>query len=241
MKRALYLVSDHRTALAIWRSLDLSGASVLHVDDHDDLRGLLIDVGNGRAAVTCSRLRRGLVDGGNFLARAACEGRVRSIRWVIGRYGGRDRDAGTVRYLTDASALPVRLGLARPAWFDLDYAAMREEAWDGRLEEGELLDLDWDFFAPRAAPRAAIAARARRFLALSFTTVPPVTTLAYSPLYSQASEALFEELAEAIARRFDAAIERVPDPAPPPRRGGPRALHRARFAAERWLHRRGVF
>ena len=98
MTRTLHVMRDHRGALDVWRELGVERARVLHVDAHCDLRGLLVAPGEGRAAAIARRLKdpRGPYDGGDYLARAAVEGRATSVRWVYGRWGGRDRDLGTV-------------------------------------------------------------------------------------------------------------------------------------------------
>lgn len=235
MKPTLYVAVHHGALLDLWRAQGARALRLCHVDAHCDLRGLLVDPARDRAAA------RGLSapDNGNFLAVAAAEGRLESLRWVWPRWGGRARDVGTVRRLGDPSALPVRLGVSRPDWFPFRYVDMREERFSGRLEEGEHLDVDWDFFASREGPLEGLGDRVARFLALPLTPTPPAIYLAHSPPYSHPTAPRFEELVRALSARFDADVVRLPDPPRVPR--VPTLTTRARWAAEGWLHRHGLF
>jgi hypothetical protein len=237
----LYVADDHEVILDLWRRHDATGVRLLHVDDHCDMRGLLVDSAAHRVSATRDAvLQSGVVYGGNFLTWAVLERRVAAVRWVFGRTGGRAEDVKTIKHLTDLSALPYRLGLRRPTWLRFDYEAIPDEQWSGRLWPDEHLDLDWDFFASRRGPRTGIAERAGAFLARLLGPPPPAIYLAYSERYSHPSRDLFESFCRELADRFSARAERLAQR--PARRSSTPALHRRTlWAAQRWLHRRGIY
>jgi hypothetical protein len=206
------------------------------------MRGLLVDREAQEAAATQDRLLpAGVVYDGNFLTWSVLEGRVSSVRWIHSRCGGRKRDIETVKYLTDLTALPVRLGLRRVRWRPFRYEVTPYEQWQGTLRPGEHLDVDWDFFASIRGPRAHIAERARRFVELPFGSTPAAIYLAYSEPYSHPSETLFEEFAEALARRFGASIERLPDPRWVREGQRPPLVKRSIWVGKRALRRLGLY
>ncbi len=91
----IYVLESHDQLLDFWREKDASLLSVLHLDFHCDMRGLLINRKKERAY----RIRdiKSGVDQGNFLTYAILEERVKSIRWVHDIPGGRCADVGTVK------------------------------------------------------------------------------------------------------------------------------------------------
>jgi hypothetical protein len=239
--RTLYVAFDHGSILDVWRQQDSRSLSLLRLDDHCDLRGMLVDRRAQLATPTRDRrLRARQADGGNFVAVAVLEGRVKSVRWLASEWGGRQHDVGTVSYTTDASALPYRLGLLAGDWRPFRYEVLDPQG-SVRLAPGEHLDIDWDYFASRLAPRTSVKQRAARFLDADLGQLPPAIYLAYSASYSHATRGLFDEFSERLARRFDARIERLPDWEAPPRRPPPTALRRLGFAAQRALRRVGVY
>jgi hypothetical protein len=236
----LYQVEDHGAILEVLRRNGSSDLRLLHLDEHCDMRGLIIDRSLGRAATTRDApLRAGIVYGGNFLTWAVIEGLVGSVRWIYGQHGGRAEDVETLKYTTDLTALPYRIGLLRTNWRPFHLRELRYEQWRG-LEDGEHLDIDWDFFATIRAPREEIASRVEEFFSRPMAERPPAIYAAYSPRYSHPSRELFETFCQELASRCDAHVVKVQEE----RRadGGASPIYkRALWAGKRWLRRHGVF
>ena len=96
------VAEHHDQLLQLWRSEDRRGIALCHIDFHDDLRGLLIDVEAGRArAIGAMADGEAPLDPGNFLAHAVLEKRVDRVRWFHDTPGGRAWDSGIVRYSSD--------------------------------------------------------------------------------------------------------------------------------------------
>lgn len=106
----IYGFEHHDQLLELWRETDLRDIHLVHVDFHDDMRGLVIDR-KRQVAYPTGALARGKaeVDPGNFLAHAILDGRINGVRWLHGIPGGRAWDAGIVGYESDWLALPQRL------------------------------------------------------------------------------------------------------------------------------------
>ncbi|MBN2498639.1 MAG: hypothetical protein JXR96_28875 [Deltaproteobacteria bacterium] len=195
------VAAGHQRLLELWRERGQQRISLCHVDFHDDLRDLLID----RAARTARPLGRMRTrplppaDDGSFLAHAVIEGRLRSVRWVHGRPGGRAWDLGIVRYRSDLFSWLriVRAGRERAFEFDEIEQARFRGLW-----AGEQLSIDWDFAAARQMEPAGIGLRVRDLLGRLGPNVPPETFLCYSPAHCHPSLGAFRELAAELARRF---------------------------------------
>ena len=233
---ALYVANDHSALLHLWRRTNQSGLRLLRFDAHCDLRGLVVDEVRGRAAARLDpRLLQGSVDGGNFLSHAVLERRVQSIRWVHGPHGGRERDLGTVALATD---LPQRLiSRWRHSWVPLRFQGMASMNPEQGMEPGEELDLDFDYFASRLAPRASIATAIEGFFGRNWETTPDAIYLACSPDYCHAVP---ETLAGFIARLetfFGASRIQLPEP---PRAPRPGRLERLGYRVDRVLRKLGA-
>jgi hypothetical protein len=206
----IWVLEHHDEALAHWRRLDLRDLALAHVDFHDDLRGLLVDRRRRVAYPIGPMARRSVgVDAGNFLAQAVLEGRIRRLRWIHDRVGGRAWDAGIVRYESDLFAAHHRLrhrlrrGPERPLAFDETLI----EDWEGPRPE-ERLSVDWDCFASRLLDAGGIERRAEAFLAkLRPGSAPRDAWVAYSPEYSHPSLDPFGSFVGRLAERLAQPVE----------------------------------
>jgi hypothetical protein len=205
----VYACQHHDEVLAHWRRCDLRNAALLHVDFHDDLRGLLVD--RRRAvAYPIGKLARGVapVDPGNFLAHAVLEERLHAIRWVHGPVGGRAWDSGIVRYESDLFAWHHRLRhrLAGGVEVPLRFEEVLLEAWGGPRPD-ELLSVDWDCFASTLIDPEDLEQRVERFLDSLGTVVPRDTWVAYSPEYCHPTVEAFLRFVARLAERFAQPVE----------------------------------
>ncbi|MDX1521988.1 MAG: hypothetical protein R3264_10205 [Anaerolineae bacterium] len=205
MRTTIYVIEQHDQLLKLWRTQGATGLSVLHLDFHCDLRGLLINRPRQRAFRIWDRFPA--LDQGNFLTHAIMEGRIKRLRWVHHVPGGRQYDLGTVKYESDLSALPHRalLALRRQQGIPLAYDVMPYDEW-ADLTEGEVLDIDWDFFACQAYPVDTIPCRVRDFLDREFPIRPKQIYACYSPDYSHPSRPQFREFVQTLARIFEAEV-----------------------------------
>jgi hypothetical protein len=199
----IFVVEEHHQVLDLWRAQEARGLSVLHLDAHCDMRGLLINRKSQMAFRIWDKNRS--VDQGNFLTHAIMEGRVSKLRWVFNDYGGRKFDVGTVKYESDLTAIPY-------IWFShhrrdssiaLDYQELEYNLWSN-LEKGEILDIDWDFFAGLPVPFKIVQEHVAKFLQINFATVPDQIYVCYSAEFSHPSRALFLEFVSELARIFRA-------------------------------------
>ena len=246
----IYVAHWHDQILSLWQEQQATSLKVLHLDFHCDLRGLLIDRGNQRAYRIWDRF--GEPDPGNFLTHAVLNGQVDAIRWVHDEPGGRRHDIGTVKYETDLTALPHRLAIAlgRRPGLPIRYQVIPYAKWNG-LRDGEVLDIDWDFFASTEYPSDSIEQRAEAFLDRDFPIIPHESYVTYSPEYSHSSVALFRRFVESLAGRFQANIvELKPDPslataARPSKKYIPAPVfglaRRTYHATNRELRKRGIY
>ena len=203
----IWVAEHHDEALAHWRRLDLRDIDLVHVDFHDDLRGLLVDRRRGVAYAIGRGV--GSLDAGNFLAHAVLEGRLRRLRWVHGPIGGRAWDAGIVRYESDLFAAHHRLRhrLRGGTEVPLAFAETLFEAWEGPAP-GERLSVDWDCFASRLLDAGGIEERAEAFLAkLDRASRPRQAWVAYSPEYSHPTLEAFRRFVARLSERLALPVE----------------------------------
>lgn len=205
----IYACEHHDAVLEHWKRRETRDIRLVHVDFHDDLRGLLVDRRRGLAYPIGSAAREWpAVDPGNFLAHAVVQGRVRAIRWLHDRIGGRGWDTGIVRYESDHMVAHRRLAhrLTRRAEYPLEFEEGLLESWGG-LEPGELLSVDWDCFASILTDRSTIDARVAAFLERLGSVVPQDTWVAYSPEYSHPSLEPFKSFVRLLGERFAQPVE----------------------------------
>ena len=79
------------------------------------------------------------------------------------------------------------------------------------MRNGEILDVDWDTFASVEYDAKHREELIEQFFVRDFSHVPELTTLIYSPGYSDPDRSLFHEFAERLADSFKAEIIRLPD------------------------------
>lgn len=209
--RLLHVIELHDQLLEVWREQNATELRIAHLDFHCDMRGLLVD---RCAQVVWPIGDLGEVDEGNFLAHAVREGRIASIHWIHDIPGGRRYDVGTVMYATDLS---VRL--RRWRWrvkhhdpLSLDYEVTEFEDWT-RLQPGEFLDIDWDFFAAKEYPIETIDSRVQSFLNMDLGCAPQHISVCYSPDFSHPTREQFEQFITQLAQKHQAEIVRHPPPA----------------------------
>ena len=209
----------HHEALLLWRRQDARNLRVVHLDFHCDMRGMLVNRAEGRAHRIRDRYPE--LDQGNFLAHAVEEGRVDAIRWVHDVPGGRADDIGTVRFESDLSAIPHRIALALrdDPGHPLDYEVVTSAEWTG-LRDGELLDIDWDYFASLEYDPDTIPGRIERFWESVGGQTPREITICYSPEYSHDTRAGFAAFVEQLADRYDAEVDDLPKPTSDKRKTG---------------------
>jgi hypothetical protein len=246
----IYVVEQHDQVLGLWRAQRASSLRVLHLDFHCDMRGLLID----RQAQRAYRIWdvNPAVGQGNFLTHAILEGRVSAIRWVHDEPGGRRYDVGTVKYVTDLTALPHRwiLALRGERGAPIRYEVVAYADWTG-LVEGEYLDIDWDFFASVEYSADTIQGRVESFLERGFSTVPDQVYVCYSPDFCHPSRVWFQRFVTDLARILEAEVVEV-QPSPGASATGvhyqryvPPALfrlaRRVYYSASLGLRKRGIY
>ncbi len=207
----LYTMERHHELLHLWRRQEAAALRVVHLDFHCDMRGMLVDRKEQRAYRIRDRFP--VLDQGNFLAHAVMESRVAAVLWVHDDPGGRRDDIGTVKFESDLSALPHRVGrvLRRQNGIPLDYDVTRSAEWEG-LREGERLDIDWDYFASLEYPIDSIPARIERFWQSQSEVIPEEASICYSPEYSHPTRELFAEFVTDLASRFGLTIVELEPP-----------------------------
>ena len=212
MSRIIYSIESHEQALGIWRKAGLRDAKLLHIDFHCDQRGLLVNRKKERAYGIWTRFPQ--IDEGNFLKHAVLEGVIGQIRWVHDEPGGRRDDIKSVKYESDLTSLFHRaaLTLRGEEGVPLKYEVMRTADWRG-IEPGEILDIDWDYFAALEYPADSVQNRVDSFLDRDFGHVPEQTIVCYSPEYSHPTRRQFNEFISELASRFDAEVVVIPRPA----------------------------
>lgn len=207
----IVIADNHEQVYPVWEERGLRNASVTHVDFHCDMRGIMIDRKLGKAFFTSHR-ETTFIDRGNFLAHAIMNGMIKDLKWVHGPKGGRAFDVGpVVSYETDYLAPLYRYTHKRSnrpeVVFNFEETLL--DNWHG-IEEGEILDLDWDAFASVEYDETHREELIEAFFARDFSNVPELTTLIYSPGYSDPDRKLFDDFAQRLANKFDADIIRLP-------------------------------
>jgi len=215
----IYVMEHHDQLLRLWQTQQASSLRILHLDFHCDMRGLLVD----RPRQTAFSIFdiNPAVGQGNFITHAILEGRVQQVRWVHDEPGGRQHDVGTVKYESDLTAQPYRwlLALKKQRGIPIQYQVIPYRQWTG-LAEGEVFDIDWDFFAATEYPIDTVQRRVDSFLARNFNQSPRQIYLCYSPDYSHPTRTQFENFVDDLAKLFKAKVERLKtdsqQPAPKP-------------------------
>ncbi len=208
----LVIAENHEQVYPVWEARGIKNAKLTHVDFHCDMRGIMIDRKQQQAFFIKDRETQ-FIDRGNFLAHAIMKGLISDLNWVHGPKGGRGFDIGpVVAYETDFLAPMHRrshLKSGRKA-VDIRFQQLLLSDWKGPRTD-ELLDVDWDTFASVDYTAAHREKLLEQFFARDFTNVPELTTLVYSPGYSDPDRTLFEKFAERLADHLNANIIRVPD------------------------------
>ena len=81
--------------------------------------------------------------------------------------------------------------------------------WTG-LNRGELLDIDWDFFASKEYAVESIGQRVEAFFSREFPHAPEQTYVCYSPEYSHPTREVFRRFVADLAALFQADVVNVP-------------------------------
>ena len=74
------------------------------------------------------------------------------------------------------------------------------------LQDGERLDIDWDYFSSTEYAFESIPARIEAFWQSSSGVIPDEAYVCYSPEYSHPSRRLFAEFVQEMADRFGARV-----------------------------------
>lgn len=203
---AIYVAEHHDQLLDLWREQDARSLQLVHLDFHCDMRGLLIDRKAGLAFRIPDFFSQEAEEG-NFLTHAVLEGRVKSMRWIHDEPGGRRDDVGTVKYESDLTALPFRLFnfVTGRKGISIAYKEVPYKEWSG-LHNGEVLSIDWDFFACRKYPADSVHRRVESFLNLELQTVPKQVFICYSPQHCHPSREEFREFVSSLGRLFQAEV-----------------------------------
>ena len=210
----IYILEHHHELLYLWRELQIRNISVLHLDEHCDMHGLLVNRKSGLAN-TMSGLKR--VDCGNFLSFAVIEGIVKEITWVHDRYGGRNNDTTYVKYATDFTALPhlIKNKLFSVAEYPVGFTEhLLENTNYFEIGENAHLDIDWDFFFLKNKPAEERKKSIDLFLDHEFKVLPHYTYVTYSADYVVPSRREFWEFILQLKRKFNAEIVKYSYPLP---------------------------
>lgn len=207
----IIIADNHEQVYPVWSERGIKGAMLTHVDFHCDMRGIMIDRKAGSAFFTSHR-ESTFIDRGNFLAHAIMNGIIKDLRWVHGPKGGRAFDIGpVVSYETDFLARFHAFNHKRSGRteveFEFDECLLSD--WSG-MRDGEILDLDWDTFASVEYDAKHREELVEQFFERDFSHIPELTTLIYSPGYSDPDRSLFENFAERLADNLKAEIIRLP-------------------------------
>lgn len=200
----IYVIKNHHELLRLWQSRGSRGVRLLHVDFHDDLRGLLVDRRRGKAwSAGVFRECADPPDDGNFLAHAVLDGLVRDIHWIRGRVGGRVYDSSIVWYESDWAAIPHRLAHAfrRGREVPLTFRETVYEEWEGTAGNA-CLDIDWDFFASVELSPKGLSDRFAEFLGKIESAEPPEIYFCYSPGYVHPSREEFQWVIEQLSEQY---------------------------------------
>lgn len=211
MANTIYQIETHEQALHFWRQQGIRNARLLHIDFHCDMRGLLINQKNQMAWPIWNRFPD--LDEGNFLKHAVMEGVISGVRWFHDEPGGRKDDIKSVKFESDLSALPHRLSLTinRTNGIPVDYEMAHIDQWSG-IRPGEILDIDWDYFAANEYEVDSIDRRVERFLSLELNGTPEQTIVCHSPEYCHESDSQLAAFVDVLATRFEAEVVNLPRP-----------------------------
>ena len=203
---AIYVAEHHDQLLDLWREQDARSLELLHLDFHCDMRGLLIDRKAGHSFRLPDFFSQEAEEG-NFLTHAVLEGRVKSIRWIHDEPGGRRDDVGTVKYESDMTALPFRLlnSVTGRKGLSVGYSEVPYNEWSG-LHDGEVLGIDWDFFACRKYPAETVHSRVESFMSRDLQTAPKQVFICYSPEHCHPSREEFRHFVSTLGRLFQTEI-----------------------------------
>lgn len=207
----IILADNHEQAYPIWAERGLKNIKLTHVDFHCDMRGILIDRKKSTAFFTSDR-ETAFIDRGNFLAHAIMNGIVTDLKWVHGPRGGRAFDVGpVVSYETDLFAPLHRFNFKRSSREEVKFTFEQGllSQWQGPREH-EVLDVDWDTFASVEYDKNHREELVDQFFKRDFSHIPDLTTLIYSPGYSDPDRSLYLAFAERLADQFGAQIVELP-------------------------------
>ena len=213
----IFVVEFHDQVLDLWRAQKIASRQVVHLDFHCDLSGMLIDRQTPRAYRIWERFPN--VHEGNFLKHAILEGLISGVEWIHDEPGGRQHDLKTVKYESDLTAIFHRciLALRRDQGIPVRYKVILNAEWT-TLKPGEILDVDWDFFACKQYPVDTIPQRVDSFLSRSFSSIPQQTYVCYSPDYSHQTRELFRRFIDDLAVLFQAEVVDILTPTVAPAR-----------------------
>lgn len=208
----LIIAENHEQVYPVWEERGIRNAKLTHVDFHCDMRGILIDRKKQKAFFVNDRETQ-FIDRGNFLAHAIMNGMITDLNWIHGPKGGRSYDIGpVVAYESDYLAPLHRYRHARSGReaVDIKFQQGLLSKWPGP-RHSELLDVDWDTFASVNYTAEHRKELIEQFFARDFTHIPELTTLVYSPGYSDPDRSLFHAFADRLADHFQATITHLPD------------------------------
>ncbi len=232
------LARDHITLLEVLRERGQKQQSMLHMDQHCDMRGLLVDPGRSGARWLYGA---GHPDSGNILGHSVTEGWVDRVYWIHGADGGREEDLGTFLLPDEKDRAPFR-------WFGKD-EGKDDEGWsnlnldvapfeDARPpERTDVWSLDWDYFAPFPSSEPRARRRVAGFLRLVGDSCPDLIFLCSSPGYASAHRQVLQEFLDELVRRQGGTLERRVEPWGGPEGAGllGRTLTLARYLSQRPL------
>ncbi|MBI3892154.1 MAG: hypothetical protein HY303_11565 [Candidatus Wallbacteria bacterium] len=204
------LAREQEAMFEVFRRHGKKGMRLLHVDQHCDMRGWVVDVEGRRARWLrgCARL-----DSGNVLAHAVREGWVTSVVWLHDPAVGRQADIGTFLTVEEAGRWPWRWKTPGEdgGWSRFELQEVTHVSRSS-LEGVDALGLDWDHFAPFWCLEADARSRVEQFLGGISGPFPELIFMCASPGYASAHVGLFEELAGEVARRQGGTVERFDEP-----------------------------
>lgn len=210
----IIVAENHEQVYPVWEERGIKNCMLTHVDFHCDMRGIMIDRKKREAFFTSER-ETGFIDRGNFLAHAIMNGMISDLKWVHGPLGGRAFDIGpVVSYETDYLAPLHRKYHRRSSHSSvpLEFKQSLITNWSGP-RKGEILDIDWDTFASVNYTSKHREELIHQFFDRDFTNIPELTTLVYSPGYSDPDRSLFKGFTERLADTLKASVTHLPEQA----------------------------
>lgn len=207
----IVVADNHEQVYPVWEEHGFKNIKLTHVDFHCDMRGIMIDRKHGQAFFTSERETQ-FIDRGNFLAHAIMNGIVSDLQWVHGPKGGRSYDIGPVVAYESDYLSPLHRRYHRQSGRDAVELKFKQgllSDWIGP-RENEILDVDWDTFASIDYSSRHRKELIETFYAKDFSNIPALTTLVYSPGYSDPDRSLFEDFTERLADCFQATVTHLP-------------------------------